>query len=111
MQKKKMQFHRWPLQKCVNLKSQTLGPKHSSSPKGHLMLASRMHPGGVPIMLTVRSIASLIARCAKLAVANYCCLLSLIIQITELDPSFMLVHFGVFLIELSFKLTGCIGLQ
>lgn len=62
-------------------------------------------------MLTVRSIASLIARCAKLAVANYCCLLGLIIQITELDPSFMLVHFGVFLIELSFKLTGCTGLQ
>lgn len=57
-------------------------------------------------MLTVRSIASLIARCAKLAVANYCCILGLIIQITELDPSFMLVHFGVFLIELSFKLTG-----
>lgn len=55
-------------------------------------------------MLTVRSIASLIARCAKLAVANYCCLLGLIIQITELDPSFMLVHFGVFLIELSFKI-------
>lgn len=120
MQKKiKTQFHRWPLQEYVNLKWQTLGPKHSSSPKGHLMLASRasipadgcgfiMYPGGVPIMLTVRSAASLIARCAKLAVANYCCLLGLI---TELDSSFMLVHFGVFLIELSFKLTGCTGLQ
>lgn len=44
-------------------------------------------------MLTVRSIASLIARCAKLAVANYCCILGLIIQITELDPSFMLEYF------------------